>query len=134
ARLQSTEALPSGVKRRVVAVFQPHRYSRTAALLNEFSTAFADADRVLVSDIYAASEANSYGISGEDVARAIAQHHPQVDYCGTPEAVQAELVATLVPGDIVLFLTAGNLNRIIPDVMNAVQAAAQVPEEVLSNV
>ncbi|NEP19978.1 MAG: UDP-N-acetylmuramate--L-alanine ligase [Leptolyngbya sp. SIO4C1] len=41
ARLQSTEALPSGVKRRVVAVFQPHRYSRTAALLNEFSTAFA---------------------------------------------------------------------------------------------
>ncbi|MEM9905423.1 MAG: UDP-N-acetylmuramate--L-alanine ligase [Cyanobacteria bacterium P01_D01_bin.44] len=131
ARLQSTEVLPSGVERRVVAIFQPHRYSRAATLLDEFASAFGDADQVIVSDIYAASETNHYGISGQQVADAIAQHHSQVDYQPTLEDIQSKLADILRPGDIALFLTAGNLNRIIPDVMDGVKTRPGV--EVLSN-
>jgi UDP-N-acetylmuramate--alanine ligase len=127
AKVQSTEALPSGHARRVVAVFQPHRYSRTATFLDEFVLSFADADRVIVSDIYAASEVNETGITGAAVADAIATYHPQVEYHGSLDEIEQTLIATLQPGDIVLFLTAGNLNRIIPNVMAAYQTqTAQV--------
>jgi UDP-N-acetylmuramate--alanine ligase len=122
AKVQSTEPLPSVAERRVVAVFQPHRYSRVATFLDEFMTSFADADRVIVSDIYAASEVNETGITGQAVADAIATHHPQVEYHSTLEAIEQTLIATLQPGDVVLFLTAGNLNRIIPTVMAAYQS------------
>ena len=134
ARMQSTETLPGIPGRRVVAVFQPHRYSRTSALLSEFATAFEDADCVIVTDIYAAGEENCYGVNGEMVADTIANHHPQPVQCAlTLEAVQDTLKATLQPGDIVIFLTAGNLNRVIPSVMQVYQGIeARHPEEVLS--
>ncbi len=119
AKLQSTEPLPSGVGRRVVAVFQPHRYSRVASLLQEFATAFGDADRVIVTDIYSAGEANTTGVSGQSLADTLAEHHEQVEYVATLELVQKRLIDTLQPGDVAIFLTAGNLNRILPDVMAA---------------
>ena len=103
--------------RRVVAVFQPHRYSRTFAFLESFAQAFEAADEVIVTDIYSAGEENKYQISGETLAKAIAMHHPFVQYCPTLEAVHAVLVERLQPGDMALFLGAGNLNRIIPEVM-----------------
>jgi UDP-N-acetylmuramate--alanine ligase len=140
ARLQSTELLHSAARRRVVAVFQPHRYSRTAALLEEFATAFADSDRVIVTDVYTAGESNAYGISGQTVADAIAQHHDAVEYCATLESVRQTLSSTLTAGDVVIFLTAGNLNRIIPEVMMVYQKAEsqkakpRQQAEVLSNV
>ena len=103
--------------KRVVAIFQPHRYSRTATFLEAFAQAFEDADEVIITDIYSAGEENVYQISGETVAHAIAEHHPYVQYCPTLEAVHAVLVERLQPGDMALFLGAGNLNRIIPEVM-----------------
>jgi UDP-N-acetylmuramate--alanine ligase len=111
---------------RVVAVFQPHRYSRTAALLQDFASAFVDADQVIVADIYSAGEANTYGLSGKQVVDAIAQHHPQVAYGPTLDDVQAMLASSLRAGDLVLFMGAGNLNQIIPQVM-AFYAEAEVP-------
>ncbi|MEO0757122.1 MAG: UDP-N-acetylmuramate--L-alanine ligase [Cyanobacteria bacterium J06648_16] len=136
AKLQSTEPLPSGLERRVVAVFQPHRYSRTVALLQEFVTAFGDADRVIVTDIYAAGETNEAGMSGQNVADALAEHHTQVEYAATLEMVQARLIETLQPGDIAIFLTAGNLNRILPEVMaaHANRPQSQPTVELLSSV
>ncbi|MEL6937720.1 MAG: UDP-N-acetylmuramate--L-alanine ligase [Cyanobacteria bacterium J06598_1] len=131
AQVQRSEALPSGRDRNIVAVFQPHRYSRAATLLDEFSTAFAGTDRILVTDIYSAGETNTAGITGEQVMQAIAQHQPNTEYCPTLEAVTERLKTTLVPGDIVIFLTAGNLNQIIPDVMMAYQGSAQ-PEAALT--
>jgi UDP-N-acetylmuramate--alanine ligase len=103
--------------RRVIAVFQPHRFSRTAALLDDFATAFVDADQVIISEIYSAGESNSYGISGKNVAAAVGKFHPQTHYSPTLDQVQADLVNILKPGDIVLFMGAGNLNQIIPQVM-----------------
>jgi len=119
ARVQRTQVLPSGLDRQVVAVFQPHRYSRATTLLKEFSTCFKDADRVLVTDIYSAGEPNPTGITGQVLADAIAKHHPSVEYHSSLEATKRALTASLKPGDIAIFLTAGNLNQMIPEVMSA---------------
>ncbi|MGF1566974.1 MAG: UDP-N-acetylmuramate--L-alanine ligase [Nodosilinea sp.] len=113
--------------RRVVAVFQPHRFSRTAALIEDFTTAFSDADQVIMADIYSAGEANTFGVSGEQLAAAVAHHHPGVVYAPTLDDVQAALTTSLRPGDLVLFMGAGNLNQIIPEVMAYYAEAAEVP-------
>lgn len=115
ARLRANGmASPEG---KLVAVFQPHRFSRTQVFLNNFAQSFEDADLVITTDIYSAGEANPGTISGPMLAEAIAQHHPQVSYCATLEQVVEHLKQVLHPGDLVLFLGAGNLNRVIPEVM-----------------
>ncbi len=126
AQVQRSGAVPSGCDRHVIAVFQPHRYSRAATLLDEFAAAFDGADRILVTDIYSAGETNTANITGEKVAEAIAQHQPNTEYCASLEAVTRSLQTSLYPGDIVIFLTAGNLNQIIPEVMSAYQDAADL--------
>jgi UDP-N-acetylmuramate--alanine ligase len=112
-------------QRRVVAVFQPHRYSRTQTFLAEFAQAFGDADLVIATDIYSAGEPASQQITGPHVAAAIAAHHPHVVYQPTLQAVSAYLMETLLPGDLVLCLGAGNLNRIIPDLTAHYQQVEQ---------
>jgi len=92
--------------RNIWAVFQPHTYSRTAVLLDDFATAFGDAEHVLVTPIYAARETNSLGISGRDlVART---HHPDVRYVGSMTEVVEILLRQVKPGDVVLTLGAGD--------------------------
>ena len=110
---------------RVVAVFQPHRYSRTFTFLKEFAESFADADCVVTTDIYSAGEPNTGQVTGQQLADAIATYHPQVTYQPTLAEVEAHLKATLRPGDLVMFLGAGNLNRMIPDLMTFCEQAAQ---------
>lgn len=102
--------------RRLVAVFQPHRYSRTQTFLTEFSQSFKDADWVITTDIYSAGEPAGQ-VTGQQVADAIALHHPHVTYQPTLQAVSTYLIETLAPGDLVLFLGAGNLNRVIPELL-----------------
>ncbi len=91
--------------RRVWAVFQPHTYSRTRALLDAWRRAFADADRVVVMDIYAAREQDTLGLSGEQVAAAIA--HPSVQFGGDVVQTAALLARQVRPGDVVITLGAG---------------------------
>jgi UDP-N-acetylmuramate--alanine ligase len=122
-RVQSTRSSTPG--RRVVAVFQPHRYSRTLKFLSEFAAAFSDADVVVVSDIYSAGEENLGDISGQQVADLIAEHHPQVFYQPTFPGISQLLENLLLPGDIALFLGAGNLNQLIPEVMAFHQSIEQ---------
>jgi len=116
-------------QRRVVAVFQPHRYSRTQTFLTEFAQSFADADLVVTTEIYSAGEPDSGLITGQQVAEAIAVHHPQVVYQPTLRAVSAYLMEALLPGDLVLFLGAGNLNRVIPELMAHYQQVEQNKSE-----
>ena len=132
AKVKSTEKLPEIGQRRVIAVFQPHRYSRITTLLQEFSTAFADADQVIVTDIYSAGEANTSGITGEDVTSAIREHHTEVTYAATLDDVKSRLALLLQPGDLVIFLTAGNLNQAIPAVME--YQAEQAEQATLTSV
>lgn len=118
ARLQVEQSLAeSHVGKRVVAVFQPHRYSRVQAFLPEFSQAFADADLLVVTDIYSAGEPEQGRVSGPQLVEAIARYHQNIHYQPTLPDVTAFLEQSLLPGDLVLFLGAGNLNQIIPDVL-----------------
>jgi UDP-N-acetylmuramate--alanine ligase len=110
---------------RVVAVFQPHRYSRTQTFLEEFAISFKDADLVLSTDIYAASEQNVGQVTGQHVTEAIARHHAQVIFQPSLPEVTAYLQEALMPGDLVLFLGAGNLNKVIPPLMDFYQSLAQ---------
>jgi UDP-N-acetylmuramate--alanine ligase len=110
---------------RVVAIFQPHRYSRTLTFLDEFAKAFGNADVVITTDIYSAGEPDLGKITGQQLAEAIAQHHPHNLYQPTLQDVSAYLLETLTPGDLVLFLGAGNLNRIIPEVAAHFQQVEQ---------
>ncbi|TVQ58789.1 MAG: UDP-N-acetylmuramate--L-alanine ligase, partial [Spirulina sp. DLM2.Bin59] len=102
---------------RIVAIFQPHRYSRTQAFFTEFSQSFQDADVVIITDIYSAGEPPQGGITGEALAAAIAQHHPQVMYQSTLPELTNFLRNFLSPGDFALFLGAGNLNQVIPELL-----------------
>lgn len=102
---------------RVVAIFQPHRYSRTLTFLAEFAQSFTHADLVVLTDIYSAGEANLGQISGEHLAGEIAKLQPQVIYQPNLLLMSDLLRQTLLPGDLALFLGAGNLNQVIPEVI-----------------
>jgi UDP-N-acetylmuramate--alanine ligase len=101
---------------RVVAVFQPHRFSRTAALAPEFGSAFADADVLVVTDIYSAGERPVPGVSGRLVADAVRGQDPRlpVTYAAGWEELRQTVAAALRPGDLCLTLGAGDLT-ILPD-------------------
>ncbi|MEM8637722.1 MAG: UDP-N-acetylmuramate--L-alanine ligase [Cyanobacteria bacterium P01_G01_bin.54] len=96
---------------RLIAVFQPHRYSRTATFFEEFVQSFGEADVIVITDIYSAGEVNTHAISGERLANAIAQQHQQVFYQPTVLDAREFLQTFLQTGDFVLFLGAGNLNQ-----------------------
>ncbi|PLZ94687.1 UDP-N-acetylmuramate--L-alanine ligase [Fischerella thermalis CCMEE 5328] len=102
---------------RVVAIFQPHRYSRTLAFLEEFAESFTHADVVILTDIYSAGEVNMGQVSGEQLAQEVAKHHPQVKYQANLALMCDFLQQTLRSGDLALFLGAGNLNQVIPEVI-----------------
>ncbi|MCY7367221.1 MAG: UDP-N-acetylmuramate--L-alanine ligase [Chamaesiphon sp.] len=129
----SAARLRVGAERRVVAIFQPHRYSRTLEFLAEFAQSFKDADLVVITDIYSAGEPDTGAISGEKVVAAIGRYHPQVCYQPTLEAVSQYLTQNLRQGDICLFLGAGNLNQVIPNIVDFYQttAHAKQPENVV---
>lgn len=99
-----------GWKGRVVALFQPHRFSRTQDLLQEFGMAFHNADRVLVCDIYSAGEDPIPGLSGKDVARSITNHgHRSVEYIGGWDVAVQRAAKELKAGDLLLTLGAGDI-------------------------
>jgi UDP-N-acetylmuramate--alanine ligase len=109
-------AARAGEWRRVVAVFQPHRYTRTASLAAAFGTAFDDADVVVVTDVYSAGEPPVPGVSGKLVADAVAAHSPftPVVYAPTREELRSHIAALLEPGDLCCTLGAGDLTT-LPD-------------------
>ena len=107
--------------RRVVAVFQPHRYSRTASLWQEFGDAFVDADSVLVTDVYGAGEAPRPGVNGRLVATAVSDAHPdqEVVYLPDHEGLVEYLRGHLRPGDLCLTLGAGDLTLLPDELLDA---------------
>ncbi|AMV73109.1 UDP-N-acetylmuramate--L-alanine ligase [Desulfuromonas sp. DDH964] len=103
-------AARSGWDRRVVAVFQPHRFTRTRALFDDFVTAFYQADTLLVMDIYAAGEEPIAGVDARALTAGIAGHgHRDAHYLAEQAAVIDHLLGQVRPGDIVITLGAGNV-------------------------
>jgi UDP-N-acetylmuramate--alanine ligase len=98
---------------RVVAVFQPHRYSRTRKLYREFGQSFAAADAVVVTEVYGAGEMPQPGVNGKLVVDAICetQKHPEVYYIPQQDAIPKVLREISESGDVVLTLGAGDISR-----------------------
>ncbi|HEX4666035.1 MAG TPA: UDP-N-acetylmuramate--L-alanine ligase [Chthoniobacterales bacterium] len=102
----------SAGRKRVLTMFQPHRYSRTKALRNQFGGAFDDADHVLITDVYAASEPALPGVTGQTIADAISEHgHRAVSYQPLLERLHGDVGRLLAEGDLVLSLGAGNVHE-----------------------
>jgi UDP-N-acetylmuramate--alanine ligase len=97
--------------RRLVVAFQPHRYSRTLHLMPQFAEAFADADKLFLTEVYAASEPEIPGANSAALADSIRARGQQVSYvpalADVPNAIRGELQ----PGDLVLFLGAGDITK-----------------------
>jgi len=107
-------AAKAGFDRRVITVFQPHRYSRTHALRQEFLTAFYQSDVLIVMDIYAAGEAPIPGVHARDLADGIRAHgHREVLYMdGDRPGILNYLCESTRPGDLVLTLGAGDVGQL----------------------
>jgi UDP-N-acetylmuramate--alanine ligase len=110
---------------RVLAVFQPHRYSRTQHLLDEFAKSFHQADMVFVLDIYAASEAPIEGITAQALAQRIRDFgHRAVEYTGTIEQTADAVVGKSHERDVVLTLGAGSVWQVGERVLEKLREAA----------
>lgn len=109
--IQATIQAAKATGKRIVAVFQPQRYTRTFFLLDAFSRAFADADEVMITDIYSpAGEQRIEGVNSRRLVELIAQNsNANVSYIPTKEEVTALLAERLAPGDLVLTMGAGDI-------------------------
>ena len=105
--------------RRIHVVFQPHRYSRTLDLLDEFSGAFADADSVLVLPIYAASEEPIPGVTAERLAEKIVG--PQAQFVSDFPAAVSAIAAEAREGDLILTLGAGSVSQLAPQILSVLE-------------
>jgi UDP-N-acetylmuramate--alanine ligase len=104
--------------RKIHVIFQPHRYTRTRDLMDEFATAFSDADSLIVLDIYAASEQPIEGITGEALAKRIAEKgSPEVLYVGSFDEAVESAISRAQPGDMILTLGAGSVSQLGPMVL-----------------
>jgi UDP-N-acetylmuramate--alanine ligase len=97
--------------RRLVVVFQPHRYTRTLHLMSEFGRAFSDADVLFLAPIYAASEDPIPGVDSERLAAAIREHgHRNVTYLAEKDQLTDAVASSIQAGDLVLTLGAGDVS------------------------
>lgn len=99
--------------RRKIVLFQPHRYTRTQALFEEFATAFNQADRLILTEIYAAGEEPIKGVTGRALAESIRTHgHHESDFSPDVDSLASKVASELNPGDVVLTLGAGSVWRV----------------------
>ena len=118
ATLEATRARYPG--RRIVAIFQPHRFSRTQRLASNFAKSLAASDVVVLTDVYAAGEASIPGVSGELIAVELNGNYPDVDVMYHPSRSDlADVVAPLVEeGDVVLTLGAGDITSLFSEMIS----------------
>jgi UDP-N-acetylmuramate--alanine ligase len=107
-------AARQALARYTTVVFQPHLYSRTKLLLEDFARSFADANRVVIADIYAAREQPIEGITGELLAQRILVHEPekQVEFIADRAGILNKLVLEARPGDLVITMGAGDIREL----------------------
>lgn len=111
--------------RRIHVLFQPHRYSRTKYLLEEFGTAFHDADDLQLLDIYAASEPSLAGVTTTALLEKIRSYgHRSAHYAATVEEGIAAITASAEPGDLIITLGAGSVSQAAEKILDKLREAA----------
>ncbi len=120
ARASMLDSARSSTRGKIHVIFQPHRYTRTQDLLEEFGGAFTDADTVVVLPIYAASEEPIPGVTAERLAERI--QGPQVTFAPDFAAAVAAVAAAAHEGDLILTLGAGSVSQLAPQILAALAA------------
>ncbi len=122
ATLKAARSVHDG---RVIAVFQPHRYTRTRDCFDDFATAFNDCDALVVSEIYAAGDTPIPGVTGEALADAIRKHgHRDVRFAPDLDTLVDTLPKQLEDGDLLLTLGAGDVSSLGPRLLEALHGGA----------
>ena len=116
-------ALRTLAPKRLLVAFQPHRYTRTKHLLKEFSTCFRAADRLWITEIYAASEPAIPGVDSLHLVEEIRRNRQAVEYAATLDELRHAVRNAMLPGDLVLFIGAGDITH----------AAAELRTELMSD-
>jgi UDP-N-acetylmuramate--alanine ligase len=124
AEIRATlRAARDSLGRRTIAVFQPHRYTRTRDCFEELATAFHDADVLVLTDVYPAGEPKIEGIDGERLAEAArASGHRAVHYVPNKDELVSAVQAIAETGDVVLFMGAGDIGRLPARMRDALEA------------
>jgi len=116
------EAAKNGWDRRLVVAFQPHRYTRLARLMSEFATSFNQADVLIITEIYPAGENPIPGVNGQILYEEIQRFgHKNVQFEPTLSNLPSRLISVLEPGDMLLVLGAGNISRVIPEIVKLLE-------------
>lgn len=126
--IQATLTGAKAMGKRIVAVFQPQRFSRTYFLMEEFSRAFGQADEVIITDIYSPpGEKPIPGVTSERLAELVRQNsNPNTLYCPTKEDVLNTLLERIRPNDLVMTMGAGDIWRVAQDLVTRLGERAQV--------
>jgi UDP-N-acetylmuramate--alanine ligase len=116
--MATLKAARTGWERRIIAVFQPHRYTRTQALFQEFLTAFYDADVLILTDIYPAGEDPIPGVEARALFEGIREHgHKDVTFLGNKKEIVDHLIRIVRSGDLVVTLGAGDIWQIADELV-----------------
>jgi UDP-N-acetylmuramate--alanine ligase len=108
--------------RRLVVLFQPHRFTRTQLLFNELACSFNSADVLFLTDVYAAGETPIVGADSEHLAAALSEYgHRDVTYVGPQDALVQAVLPRLRRGDVVITLGAGSITRVGPQLLAALE-------------
>jgi UDP-N-acetylmuramate--alanine ligase len=129
AEIRATLAAARGLHDgRIVVAFQPHRFTRTRDLFEDFATAFMDADVLLLTEIYAAGEDKIPGVEAQALAEAVRAHgHRDVRFVADLDALPAALAPDLRRGDLVVTLGAGSIHTAGPRLLQLLEARGTEP-------
>ena len=130
AEIQATlNALQALRPRRLLVAFQPHRFTRTRSLLKQFSTCFGGVDALWITEVYAASEADIPGVNGSKLAEAIRAQGQAVEFIPTLAGLRKAVRAAMQPGDVVLFIGAGDITQAAHELADELGRESILPRE-----
>jgi len=117
--MATLKAARTGWTKRIIAVFQPHRYTRTQALFKDFLTAFYDADVLVLTDIYPAGEDRIEGVESKALFEGLREYgHKDVTYLSDKKEIVEHLLRMISPGDLVITLGAGDIWQVSEELVN----------------
>jgi UDP-N-acetylmuramate--alanine ligase len=119
---RTLEGIKKSTQKRLICIFQPHRYSRTHHLLDQFTDAFDSADMVIITDVFSAQEKNNFEVSSEIIINNIKSHkHPSAVYIDDKNTIPAYLIPKLKDGDLVVTMGAGDIHQVSKALLNELE-------------
>ncbi len=116
--------------KRIIALFQPHRYSRTEALMDDFAPAFSDSDKLFLTEVYAANETPLPGVSGESLAERVRNAgHQSVEFEADLRRLRRLVSRSIEPGDLVLTMGAGDIHEVATDLAKELSGYQELQRE-----